>query len=243
MSQVTASAVGEGQGKPVRRLSYVVNDATPSKGSALVALSREVAMQGEVQRTARQELARSIAQWTDGVMLTACSANTDSSAAVSNTFDDFAQLLIELLQQVKGSSASRMFLVVPPAMAKAVAGLALAKGLNLSWPRFEIAGVVVVASDAQAAGTMTLIDSAQLAMRLGEVTIRTSESGTLEMDTSPTQSAATSVQGTSVVSLWQTNTVAVLCERSALIEAITDQACASFTGITIGDDGGSPRGI
>jgi hypothetical protein len=239
MSAVTAGTVGEGAGKPVRRLTYTTNEATPSKGAALVVATREALMESEIQRSIRQELQRSLAQWTDSVLLTACNANSSDSTTVSGTFQDFMDDLQELLQIVKGSAQSNLFLVTSPDVAKAVAAMAAVAGLNLDWKGFDLGGVRILPSDAQNSSSMTLIDASQVAMRLGEISLRTSEEGTVEMDGAPSGETTTPAQSTGV-SLWQTNSVAYLCERSATIEAITPFACATLTNLVIGDTGGSP---
>jgi hypothetical protein len=241
MSSVTASTVAEGAGKPIQRLYYSTNDADPSKGVAQVVITREAAMESEIQRSVRQELQRSIVQWTDALLLTSCGANSADSTTVSGAFQDWVDDLHELLQIVKGSSASNMFLVVSPDLAKAICAQGLTAGLNLDWRGFDIAGVRVMPSDAQGAASMTLIDASQVAMRLGQVSVRASDEGSVEMDTAPSGTSATSVQSSTLVSLFQTNSVAVLAERSATIEAITTHACATMTNVTLGVVDGSPN--
>jgi hypothetical protein len=241
MASVAAATVSEGAGKPVRRLSYSTNEADPAKGVAMVALTREVAMEAEIQRTVRQELQRSIAQWTDGLLLTACAANSADSTTVSGSFQDWVDDLHELLQIVKGSSSSNLFLVVSPDLAKAICAQGLTAGLNLDWRGFDIAGVRVMPSDAQGSASMTLIDARQVAMRLGQVSLRSSDEGSVEMDTAPSGTSSTSVQSSTLVSLFQTNTVAIMAERSATIEAITTHACATMTNVTLGVTDGSPN--
>ena len=240
MSTVAATTVAEGAGKPVRRLTYTTNDAEPSKGTAMVVATRETLMESEVQRSIRQELQRSLAQWTDSVLLTACNANSADSTTVSGTFQDFVDDLQELLQIVKGSAQSNLFLVTSPDVSKAVAAQAAVAGLNLDWRGFDLCGVRVLPSDAQGSASMTLIDANQVAMRLGEISLRTSDEGDVEMNTAPGGTSATSVTASTLVSLFSTNSVAYLCERSATIEAITPTACATMTNLVIGDTGGSP---
>lgn len=197
-------------------------------------------MEAEVQRSVRQELQRSLAAWTDALLLSACAANTSDSTTSTASFQDWVDDLQELLVIVKGSSASKLFLVTTPDVSKSIATQALVAGLNLDWRGFDIAGVRVVPSDGQAASTMTLIDANQVAMRLGEVTLRTSDEGSVQMDTAPSGETTTPTAATQF-SLFQGNAVAYLCERSATIEAITPTACASMTNMLLGESGGSPN--
>jgi hypothetical protein len=61
------------------------------------------------------------------------------------------------------------------------------------------------------------------------------------MDTAPSQDAGTPT-ASNVVSLWQTNSRALLAERSFSVKAVRPSAYFHFTGVAIGEEAGSPAG-
>ena len=89
MTSVAPATVTEGSATPVMRLLLSSVDATPSKGQAMVVVTREVAMEADVIASVRRELMRSIVQWSDGALLTACSANTGESSISSDAYSTF----------------------------------------------------------------------------------------------------------------------------------------------------------
>jgi hypothetical protein len=87
---------------------------------------------------------------------------------------------------------------------------------------------------------MTLLDPTGLATSMGEIELRSSEHASIEMVDSSSQSSATSVGQAQMVSMFQTGSRALLAERSISVKAVRTNSFVHMTGVTIGDDGGSP---
>ena len=245
MSSITASTVSEGAAKPARRLSMSTTDVTPSKGISQVVFTREL-LDGldaaNAMRSIRQELTRSVVQWTDGVLLTSLSGNSNDTQGTDLISDFLTVDFEELLQLVGGSSTSSLWLIVTPSIAKSLAAHLLTQGVNVpNWNWFDLAGITVMASDAQTFGRVTLVDAGAVAMWLSPVEVRSSEVADLEMSDAPAQTSGTSVQQSQMVSLFQTNSMALLAERSAAIKPLTVTSYAHLTNVVFGAPD-SPRG-
>jgi hypothetical protein len=81
-----------------------------------------------------------------------------------------------------------------------------------------------------------------LATYLSELSLRSSSQASVEMVDSSSQTSATTVGAVQQVSAFQSGTIFLLAERSISVKAVRTNAFAHMTGVTIGDDGGSPAG-
>jgi hypothetical protein len=82
MTSVAPATVTEGSATPVMRLLLSSVDATPSKGQAMVVVTREVAMEADVIASVRRELMRSIVQWSDGKLFLVTTPSIAKAIAV-----------------------------------------------------------------------------------------------------------------------------------------------------------------
>ncbi|HEU0017441.1 MAG TPA: phage major capsid protein [Methyloceanibacter sp.] len=119
-SQVTASTVAEGAAKPVRRVTLTQTDFSPLKITALVVLTKEL-IDGPTPSGLNlliQELRNSVARGTDSAFLTALTGNSDSALGGADSWQGFLDTLKEGLRNLSLGSASRVFAIVSPAMAR-----------------------------------------------------------------------------------------------------------------------------
>ena len=156
------------------------NDVTASKGTAQIVVTKEVfdgLDAANVVPAIRNEMMRSIFQWTDGLLLTNLTGNSSESQSIDSISDFIATDFEEALLRVGASSQSALFAIVTPAIAKSIAAHLLTLGINVpSWSRFDIAGVTVIATDAQTTARVTIVDAGALAMYRGDLNpiVRTS---------------------------------------------------------------------
>jgi ribosomal protein S3 len=101
-------------------------------------------------------------------------------------------------------------------------------------------GVQCIASDSQASGTITLADASGIVFGDEGIEVRTSTQAAVELDDASTQASATSVQGTTLVACWQTNTMAVVAEQRIAVRVAARSSVASLTGVNWGIGDGSP---
>jgi hypothetical protein len=105
----------------------------------------------------------------------------------------------------------------------------------------ELMGVPVVVSDGQGSGKITFVDATALAIASKPIELRSSDQAAIEMDSAPSHNASTPT-GASLVSMWQTNNRALLCERQFAVKVIRPNGVASLTNAQWGNVGDSPTG-
>jgi hypothetical protein len=94
----------------------------------------------------------------------------------------------------------------------------------------ELMGVSVLVSDAQTADRITLVDATGLAVFLGEIRLKSSEQATVEMSDTPSQSSATPT-ATTLVSMWMSNSISLLCEREIAVKPIRPSSYAHLDAV------------
>jgi hypothetical protein len=157
-------------------------------------------------------------------------------------FDDFLNVLDEMLRNVDAGAGSRLFLVVTPEMGKGIATAALANGItSINWNGGNLGGVELRVSDAQSANRLSLIDATGLVTSMGELELSSTEQASIQMDdVASGHTSGPSVAAVSLVSLWQTNSVALRCERALAVKAVRPNSFFHMTGVIVGDEAGSP---
>jgi hypothetical protein len=244
-SSISAGPVVEGAAKVLRQMNASGFDLTPVKAANLIVVTRELidALGDAGLRTLGQELKNGVAVATDAAFFTALSGNSTDSSISSADWASFLNSFEELLRLVDATSASKLYLIVPPEIGKGAAVAALANGVDsLAWNGGNLAGVEVRVSDAQTANRITLIDATGLATSMGELEFQSSEHASIEMVDSSSQTSATTIGAVSQVSMFQTGSYALRSERSISVKQIRTNAVWHMTGIEIGESAGSPAG-
>jgi hypothetical protein len=222
---VTASEVGEGTAKPIRRLQFNESELGPTKIIAQIVATRELidAIRDEGMRLIDRVLTAAVAVGADAAMLSALSGNSAASAGVSG-LTGFWIDLEEAIRAIDSGNGSRLYLIVDPELAK-VLSLALlsAHGLNVPASNYDLGPVRVLATDAQTTGRITVVDARGLGIAQSPLGLRSSTEAAVEISDEPSGSASAPT-ATQVVSLWQTNSVALLAERSIVVKAVRSNA-------------------
>src|SRR5262245_17569991 len=149
------------------------------------------------------------------------------------TFAGILDDMSELARLVQTGAGSRLFFIVTSETAKALAAAAVGAGINsMGILGGELLGVPVLVSDAQIADRITLVDATGLAVFLGEISLKSSQVATVQMDTAPTQDAAAGT-ATTVVSLWQTNSVALMAEREIAVKPVRVASYAHLDNVAL----------
>lgn len=258
----TAQWVKEGDAKPLTQWTYTRAKLTPLKVAAIAAATKETLMRASVNADAflRDELARAVNARIDGTLISTAAAVQDESPAgllngtapltlsgdgsVQGIRCDIAQFLKELVGD--NLSVSGAFWVMPETVA---IDLSLATN-EIGAPAFPgitpnggtLAGLPVFTSQYVPTDSdgpvVALIKGDEIFLGdEGGIQVSVSDQASLLMDNAPTMDSTTPTGSSSMVSMWQTNSVAFLVERyinwqkrrsSAVVWAhVNWNACAS----------------
>lgn len=258
----TAQWVKEGDAKPLTQWTYTRAKLTPLKVAAIAAATKETLMRASVNADAflRDELARAVNARIDGTLISTAAAVQDESPAgllngtppltlsgdgsVAGIRCDIAQFLKELVGD--NLSVSGAFWVMPETVAidlslatnevgaPAFPGITPNGGTLAGLPVFT-SQYVPIDSDGP---VVALIKGDEIFLGdEGGIQVSVSDQASLLMDNAPTMDSTTPTGSNSMVSMWQTNSVAFLVERfinwqkrrdSAVVWAhVNWNACAS----------------
>jgi hypothetical protein len=204
---LVGDSVAEAAAKPIRALSLAFTDMDLLKVSSIVVLSAEVVKSSAAgaQNFVGNELRRAVVAGSDKVFLSGIATGETPLAGSASVSAD----LKALLGAITIGEASKLYLVVPPALALAAATITGPQGFVYSamGPGGGVlAGITVLASDQQLTGRATLVDAASLVGSGGQIVLDSSEHASVLMDDAPGTGAATK-------SLWQQNLLALRAER------------------------------
>ena len=233
-----AQWVKEGDAKPLTQWTYTRAKLTPLKVAAIAAATKETLMRASVAADTflRDELARAVTARIDGTLISTDAAVSDESPAgllngtsatvltgdgtVQGIRCDIATMLKELVGD--NLTVSGAFWVMPETTA-----IDLSMATNeVGAPAFPgvtptggtLAGLPVFTSQyvpsPTAGPVVALIKGDEIFLGdEGGIQVSMSDQASLQMDNAPTQSSIGTPTATSVVSMFQTNSVAFLVER------------------------------
>lgn len=219
---------GEGEARPVSRMTLSGDSLVPQQADAIVVLSREVienssaASQAFVSRQLRRALARALdAGFFDRIV-------TSSTPSFSSTADHRSDL--KILLDAVNTGEGRLAWVASTSVASSVALLNDGRGTASPEGVSEFLNLPFAVSPALAAGTLVLIDGDRVLADIQSLGIDIARHASLQMDTEPTADATTPT-ATPATSLWQTNAVAIRLSALFGATAGTPDALAVMTGI------------
>ena len=245
-STIVATAGVEGAAKTLKNLTFVTSDVVPQKVLCQIILSRELidALDDDGLRALGRELRVAVATGTDTAAMAVLAAT--NSGEVSGTPGDFNSMLgdlEELAHNVQIAASSRLYYITTPQIARGLSRAATANGVtSVGLLGGEILGVPILVSDGQAAGKITLVDASQIAVADAPITLRSSENASIEMSDTPSHDSTTPT-ATTLVSMFQTNSRALLAERHFAVKVLRASAAATLTGVEWATGGGSPGGF
>jgi len=234
----TAQWVKEGDAKPLTQWTYTRTKLTPLKVAAIAAATKETLMRASVAADSflRDELARAVGSRIDSSLISVAAAVTDESPAgllngtsatvltgdgtIAGIRCDIATLLTELVGD--NLTVAGAFWVMPETLAIHLSLLANEVGApafpGITPTGGTLAGLPVFTSQYVPSDTtgpvVALIKGDEIFLGdEGGIQVSVSDQASLQMDNAPTQQSIGTPVATSVVSMWQTNSVAFLVER------------------------------
>lgn len=228
-----AADVGELEPVPIGKMSLANKTINSIKAVAICVLSGEILRNTSPAGIAMltRELRGAIASATDKAFLSRLAAVAASSASSGTTAAHVLKDLATLLGAVNPKSGSKLYLVVDVPIAITLSTITTSDGRQ-AFPGMtplggEILGMPALVSDEAAASTMMLIDASGIAGDSDLITLDASEQAAIQMESAPDSPATAS---TTLLSLWQTNSRSLKCDRYFGFEPIR-AAVATVTGV------------
>lgn len=247
-SAITASAtafiVGEGAAVPVSKLGIKGQTVDPARAAALVVLTDEMVRSAGPAGEAviSRELRRGVTAAVDAQFFDMVVDGDTPTFTGSGTGDaeDVRADLRRLLAAVAPTAESRIMFALAPDVARGAATLTGALGAYV-FPEMGPTGGRILNTDAMVSdqlepGTVMLLDSAGIVGNSDTITVDASGDTTVELRDDPTGDTIAPTGGTTMVSMFQTNSVAIMAQAYFGAERVRDNAVAVVTGASWGGD-------
>jgi capsid protein len=238
-SQVVAGTVDEAKAKPMAPLGMLTFVLAPVKAAVLGAVTTELLddISSEGQTHFANELKSAVAMAVDAKFLSLVSAGvtpiTSAGATALNAKHDLRTALL----QVGSDGPSRLYWVCASNVAKMASTLTDTAGLDafssVSASGGELAALPVVVSSAVPPGSLYLVNGAGIAAAANAIELRASRQASILMNTAPVMDSSTPTPAT-LVSMWQSNTVAYLAECQFGALPLRTDVCAVVQSINWG---------
>ena len=234
---VTGTAVGstvpEGKSVPVSKVVLGNVLLSPTRVAALCVVTDSLlfAIDAAGQSVFNRELLSVISSAVDAAFIADISAGITPTASTSPLAD-----LRALFAGVAADDMPRFYFIAHPTtcalastLPTAKSGVAFAASGALGG---ELAAIPLLASTGAPVGNLYLVDAAAIAAAAEAPTVEASSAATIQMDTTPTMASDVPTGVASLVSMFQTNSVAILANCVYSVEKLRANAVAIVSGIS-----------
>ncbi len=204
------------------------------KAAAIVVITRELGDFPGAQTLFGNELTKGVVAATDTNFLASLIASTTPSGSAGATLANVTADFDTLLSAVVTSASSKLYYITSSSNMKGIMAKATAGG-QPAYPNVGInggelfPGVQAISSDSIAAGAALLLDATAIAGNSDVITPGKSEQSTLQLESTSPDSPP--VAGTTVLSLWQNNMLALRMERYFAFTLLRTSGVASLSGV------------
>ncbi|PDS80142.1 phage major capsid protein [Rhizobium sp. L43] len=228
---VVGAVNGEGEARPVSRMSLNGGALLPRRADAVIALSREILENSSAasQAFVSRQLRRAVAKALDTGFFD--SLVTSATPSFSSTGDHPADL--KILLDAANSGSGRLAWIAATDVANAICLLNDGRGTASPEGLSEFVGLPLAVSPALPAGVLVLLDGDRVVGDVESLGISVARHAALQMSDEPTNASDTPTP-TALTSLWQTNAVAIRLSSLFGVSAGTPDALAVMTGIEWG---------
>lgn len=223
-----AAVNGEGEARPVSRMTLSGDALLPQQADAIIILSRETLENSSAasQSFVSRQLRRAVAHALDAGIFD--SLISSSTPTFSSTGDHAVDLKV-LLDSVN-SGWGRLAWIAATDVANSIALLNDPRGGVSPEGVSEFLNLPFAVSPGLPAGVLMLLDGDKIVADIESLGLDISRFATLQMNDEPTNNAATPT-ATDLVSLWQVNAVAIKISALFGVSAGTADAIAVLTGV------------
>jgi HK97 family phage major capsid protein len=224
-ASATAWIVGEGEPKPLSRLTLSNPALMPKKAVALMVMTDEVARDTSAagQSLVTTELRGAVSDVVDEAFFTAVMTGASSTPSTGADQLGMAADLRALLNAVNVTGGGSLFWAMSVDVANRVSLLNDGKGA-MSPTGGEFLNLPAMASSTIPSGTLRLINAAVIAANADSIAIDVSNQVDIHMRDDPDAEAA-------LTNMWQSGGVALKAEVSFGVEKTRSDAIAEITGI------------
>ncbi len=225
---VVGAINGEGAARPVSRMSLNGDALLPRQADAIVVLSREVIENSSAAAQAflSRQLRRAVAKALDvGFFDRLVTSSTPTFASTGDHVTDLKTML-----DATNTGEGRLAWIASPDVGNSIALLNDGRGTASPEGVSEFLNLPLAISPGIDAKTLILIDGDRVLADIESLGVDVSRHAALQMDDAPTVDAITPT-ATPVVSLWQTNTIAVKVSAMFGVAAGTADAVAVLTDV------------
>lgn len=231
---VTGASPGELETKPISSLSLVGGTLDAHKATAIIVVSDELVRAAGPDGAALfgRELRTAIATTTDTEFIALVTAGiTPTPSAGASAANAWADLQAAL-GAVDTDVNSRLFILVEPSTARAwsmmgTSGLPAFPDVTPSGGK--VGGVPVLVSGGLASGTIVVVDANAVAGAADTLLIDSTREVSIQMSSTPDSPPTAS---TTLVSLWQTNSVGMKAERYFGAELLRSNGAAVISSVS-----------
>lgn len=242
-ADATGWVVGAGAAVPVSRMGLAAPTLDPVKAAAIAVLTDEMVASPGSEGLITRALRGAVADAVDGQFLAmivdgASPSSTPSAASSGNTAAAALADLRGLLAVVNTTGNGALYWVASPDVANRAATLAGDGGLTFPGMTAlggEMLGLPALVSNQVDEGSLFLIDASGIAGDSETITLDASSDTTVEMLDESLQQNALTGAGTTMVSMFETNSVAFKAVAWFGAERFRDGAVAILTDIAWGD--------
>lgn len=240
-SSPTAAIVGEGRAAPVSRLVIGRTTLEPIKIAALLVATRELLLENGAEALFNKELKSVVGEACDAALVGILLGDTDAPATTipsSGTTPDaaVADVRAALLALGPTGDASRVVALAARDVAIKATLLGSVDGgtfQGMTPAGGQLRGVNCLVSNGIPPGQLIMLDAMQIAAAATEVDVRVSISGDVEMSDAPMGDAIVAT-GTSLVSLFSTNSVGLRAIATIAAQPLRPNVCVVIENIDWG---------
>jgi hypothetical protein len=216
-SGFTAATVGQNAPKPISSLSITETTLDERKAVVIAAITDELvrySMESADGGLFQTELQNALAVETDETFIDILTSGATSFPSTGATAEAVRNDLRSALLAITTSKRSRLFLIVPPTIAKTLPVIHSSTGTGafngLRYDGGNVGGIEIVVSDGIASSSMVLVDASQVGAGSEGITLSASNQASVQMNTTPDSPPTAS---SAYISLWQMNQTALRAER------------------------------
>lgn len=238
-SSPTAAIAGEGRAAPISRIVIGHTQMQPITVTSMLVATRELLLHEGAESLFNKELKSVIGQAVDAAFIAVLSDDTAAPVIPSSgpsTANAVADLRAAMLALGPVGDASRLVALASTNVAMMAATLGSEGGgtfPGMTPAGGTLRGLPCFASNGIPPGQLMVLDAAQIAAAATGVDVQASAAADLEMSDAPTSSSTTPT-GASLVSMFQTNAVAMRAVATIAAQRLRDDACVLLENINWG---------